>query len=548
MARSPNPDLLFDDCMLRRVRRIAGTYGPSITNAPLDRVTLFVTHRCNLRCRYCNGPHLNPTLDPAQRRRMLSGDLTLPQYRALIADWAGHGLAHIHFTGGEPTLNPHLPAFVRLATERGILSSLTTNGTADASVYRQLVEAGLTEIRVSLDSEEESQADLLTGVPGAWRTVTANLEAFRALKEEGRELFVILNACVTSCTVDDVASTVEGLATYRPDDLKLLMVAEDREAIRTHGRRRLVNDLLACARESAPQYELLPRKIRGLFRRDSTGFLDPLSQRLMRRCYIPLTERTLDANSIYPCSIYLRYQGRPLAAATASFDAQQQAIARFVDEHDCRDDPICRQNCTSCCKEFNLRTNQAIRRRNADEAGRRQGVIDIPPASDETVAAARNRYARILALPAPPPHPGHLIVKPYGMPFLDEIRRYAVAQGLTIRGEASVPDWGDLALMLYFRNATRETARLSVAKNAAFRRAEPPGPARLLVLGAPVPDGKLRRIKRELRSMFGEPVTYCRCRGVVKRIRINCVHSCDIADREREAKILAYFRIGRCEG
>ncbi len=124
MARSKNPDLIFEDLLQERAKRVAGVYMQADPKAAffdfkrtpffrqnqtepldleLDRVTLFVTHKCNLLCRYCNGPHMNKTISPDQRREMLNAEISIEQYEKLLEEWAAHGLKHIHFTGGEPT-------------------------------------------------------------------------------------------------------------------------------------------------------------------------------------------------------------------------------------------------------------------------------------------------------------------------------------------------------------------------------------------------------------------------------------------------------------
>ena len=113
--RSKFIDLLFPDELKRRVEGIMGILdgrGNPIAGSvpPMKRVTLFLTHRCNLRCAYCNGPHMIPS--EGGWKQLGCGDFKLDTYLRLIKEWKVAGLKYIHFTGGECTLNPYLADFI----------------------------------------------------------------------------------------------------------------------------------------------------------------------------------------------------------------------------------------------------------------------------------------------------------------------------------------------------------------------------------------------------------------------------------------------------
>ena len=122
--RSKNPDLLIPEVMDERIKRTADFWGyrVDVLNS-LDRMTVFVTHRCNLFCKYCNGPHMTlRKRDTLRKKEMLRNDLSVSAFKQLLEQAKKSAkLRHIHFTGGEPTLNKDLPAFVEMATAQGIL-------------------------------------------------------------------------------------------------------------------------------------------------------------------------------------------------------------------------------------------------------------------------------------------------------------------------------------------------------------------------------------------------------------------------------------------
>jgi cyclic pyranopterin phosphate synthase len=65
-------------------------------------------------------------------------------------------LESVRLTGGEPTLYKELPELIYLLKEAGIPKvSLTTNGRLLKKRYKELVNAGLDSVNVSLDSLEE---------------------------------------------------------------------------------------------------------------------------------------------------------------------------------------------------------------------------------------------------------------------------------------------------------------------------------------------------------------------------------------------------------
>ncbi|MBA7675095.1 GTP 3',8-cyclase [subsurface metagenome] len=364
MARSKIPDLLFDDILLERAARISRLccrYDIRETEFALDRITLFVTHRCNLFCRYCNGPHMNKAIDPALRREMLKADITLGLYKKLLKDWSEYRVKYIHFTGGEATLNKNLPEFIRLARESSILCSLTTNGTAGIKLYRKLIDSGLTEIRISIDSMDEAEYDRLVRKKGAHKKVIQNIKDIIAMRDrEKKDIFIVLNICVGTFNVSNIKSNLKYFFDLDPDDIKLLVIGEQSKKIYPRASRKIVDELLCYSHDLKPGYKLLDNKIHTLFRRHARGLKDPASRYEMQHCFIPLTERTLDARGYYPCSIYLRYYGDRILDINSTFQEQKNEIIDFIDNHDCLHDPICKNFCTNCCKKYSLIVNREI--------------------------------------------------------------------------------------------------------------------------------------------------------------------------------------------
>ena len=121
----------------------------------------------------------------------------------------------------------------------------------------------------------------------------------------------------------------------------------------------IVADLSHQLAQQPPEaLPLLRRKLKTVFAKDAIG-IDHEPSQPRWRCYIPLTERTVDSVSYYPCSVYLREGGEPLGRLTDSPELQRKRSAEFVRDADCLTDPICRRYCLHCTRAFNDGANEA---------------------------------------------------------------------------------------------------------------------------------------------------------------------------------------------
>jgi radical SAM protein with 4Fe4S-binding SPASM domain len=160
----------------------------------LDEIDINLTHKCNLSCSFCSfGP-------PAERR----DELGLPLVLRLLRGARDLGAKDVHFTGGEPTLVPHLVAAVTAATSLGFNVRLITNGTVlTGRLLDQLWDAGLRRLMVSLDGPAAVH-DRLRGRRGVFRRTVA------AVRRAARRGFSCrLNAVATSANVASLASVLE---------------------------------------------------------------------------------------------------------------------------------------------------------------------------------------------------------------------------------------------------------------------------------------------------------------------------------------------------
>lgn len=505
--RSPVPDLIYPEYRLDRIEEALAHLRYRRDSLPerWRRLTLFCTYRCNLRCVYCKTTRVNQQQAyPAKDR-----EFDTARFARLLAALSDRPLQHVHFTGGEATIVPDLPHMVAMANRLGVLCSTTSNGMAKAEVYELLVDAGLSEIRISLDCHDPNEFNRIVRRPGAYRQVIDNVKRLARLRDQNRgRPFLILNMCVGRGTRRRLAEFVRTSLDLGPDDIKLIPVVQARNGLGDFPEKDevagAIEDLLAPFPFDA--FPLLRYKLQGVFAPESLGLKDLASRQLMKHCFIPLTERTLDTTYYYPCSVYLREGGKPLGRIDEDdLETQQRKIAAFVAGQDCIDDLICREYCISCCKRFNLAANAAVRGAVWDADGREQPLVgEVTVAADVSTARVSKlkeeiEHCRRLAAGVRDQAP-FLVIKPSGLSFRGAILEELEREGLAVVEERRIIEWNRCASAIYCDPHTDTNLRRSLILAEALPGIEGGTEASMLILHRDSSMEALQRVKRNLRT------------------------------------------------
>jgi len=134
---------------------------------------LEVTNRCNLLCTTC--PRTYEELEPP-------ADMSWDLFTSIVDQVPDLARAVLHGIG-EPMLVKSLPRMVSYLTDRGVYTLFNTNGTVLGERRgHALIEAGLDELRVSLDA---SNAKSFKGIRGKnyFNRILKNVRAFIDLQE-----------------------------------------------------------------------------------------------------------------------------------------------------------------------------------------------------------------------------------------------------------------------------------------------------------------------------------------------------------------------------
>ena len=165
----------------------------------IEYLRISVTDKCNLRCRYCM-----PASGVAHRRH--DEVLRIEQFVEVVRAATEIGISKIRLTGGEPLVRKGIVELVRgIAAVPGIEKvAMTTNGLLLKGMVRELREAGLSHLNVSLDTLDPEAYSLVTR-GGSLREA---LEGILAAKEAGFEKIKV-NTVVTE-------------ASYHPEEMAAL--------------------------------------------------------------------------------------------------------------------------------------------------------------------------------------------------------------------------------------------------------------------------------------------------------------------------------------
>jgi len=145
-----------------------------------DQVTISITEECPNRCSHCALPN-------SGRKLHLSPETVMDAIGQILE----MGTTLVIFDGGEPALYPELPDLVASVGDRAISTLFTSGAGFTATLARQLKEAGLYAVNVSLDSPLREEHDAMRGREGVF---DGALEAARLARQAGLlvDIYVVL--------------------------------------------------------------------------------------------------------------------------------------------------------------------------------------------------------------------------------------------------------------------------------------------------------------------------------------------------------------------
>lgn len=121
-------------------------------------VVLKPTLNCVANCAHCN---------PRSKKISTNKRISLLDYNVLLKKLKSMGTKQVCISGGEPLLYKDIIKLVRLITKNGMKASLNTNGwLLNENIFKELMDAGLLCINLSIDSPQAKEHDKLRALNG----------------------------------------------------------------------------------------------------------------------------------------------------------------------------------------------------------------------------------------------------------------------------------------------------------------------------------------------------------------------------------------------
>lgn len=292
----------------------------SSQHSRLERCELLLTRRCNFSCPYC--------------RDVGPPDATWEEAAKIVDYWRSENIRNIRFSGGEPTLWPHLVDLVQY-TLRGDHSiehvALSTNGSASIELYDQLVDAGVNDFSISLDACCCATVGKMTGKNGD--IVHHVMDVIRYLAPK---TYVTIGTVILPTNLQHITEVVNFALEVGVSDVRLISAAQWNQKVDV--------ELPAEALDKFPimryrwENMLRGRHVRGMEEKDC------------RTCHLAKDDMVVSNGKHYPCIIHMREGGESIGEVgeTTRADREKWAYA-----HDAYNDPICRKNCLDVCIDYN---------------------------------------------------------------------------------------------------------------------------------------------------------------------------------------------------
>jgi len=169
-------------------------YGSGKSSYP-ESLTLFLTYRCNLRCRMC-GQWGRKGITKKYDAQYVSSEIPADKMKLIIDDVVSFR-PNITLFGGEPLLYPGCAELIKHIKSKNMHCLMITNGSLLEDCAKDIVESGLDELNVSLDGKAELH-DSIRGLPGLFDSIMRGLKKARSLKRgAGEKPLVNLQCTIT---------------------------------------------------------------------------------------------------------------------------------------------------------------------------------------------------------------------------------------------------------------------------------------------------------------------------------------------------------------
>lgn len=299
----------------------------SSAKSPLWRGELLLTDLCNFKCPYCRG-----------LKKEYQGNLGLDESRETVELLIKEGLKNVRFSGGEPTIHEALPYLISVCKQNKVERiAISTNGSSQLHYYKYLIECGVDDFSISLDSCCANVGRKMMGISDSFSYLYDRV--INNIRELSKLTYVTVGIVWNEINKDQIIETVKFVHSLGVADIRIISSAQFNQN-ELSGLDSLPKDIL----EKHPilNYRInrfinnLP--IRGLSENDSS------------KCKLVLDDMAIVKGWHFPCIIYLREGGNPIGKVGKYMREDRE---KWYLKHNSFDDKICKNNCLDVCVAFN---------------------------------------------------------------------------------------------------------------------------------------------------------------------------------------------------
>lgn len=298
-------------------------------HSALMRCELILTDKCNFNCSYCRG-----------LREDCQGEMPLSVAEDVLVKWHDNNLKNVRFSGGEPTLHPYLHWLIRgtkfMHMER---IAVSTNGSADLSVYENLISEGVNDFSISLDSCCAATSSKMNGI-----TFNVAAKVITNIKELSKNVYVTVGIVLNGENMAQALETIRYAHDLGVSDIRIIPSAQYGQSLEGLGE--LEPEILA--KHPILRYRvnniIQKRPVRGIGSEDC------------KKCYLVLDDMAVAGEYHFPCVIYLREGGDPIGRIDSD-EVRHERFDWFL-KHDSYRDVICQRNCLDVCVDYNNKVEQ----------------------------------------------------------------------------------------------------------------------------------------------------------------------------------------------
>ncbi|HCX65400.1 MAG TPA: GTP 3',8-cyclase MoaA [Eubacteriaceae bacterium] len=249
-------------------------YGRSI-----EYLRISVTERCNLKCIYCDP-------DGEQCKKPEMDVLSPEEIERIVQSVAKSGIKKVRITGGEPLLRRDIVEIVRkVAGVEGITDiSMTTNGIRLASLAKELKEAGLNRLNISMDSIKPEKFSMITGGGDLQKTI----DGIDAAVENDLQPIKINTVLIKGMNDDEIDDFIE-LTKERPIQVRFIELMPIGEFGEKNSDKIVNNDEIIKARSRLVYLEKTDKGAPAEYYKipdyqGKVGFISPMSHKFCGAC------------------------------------------------------------------------------------------------------------------------------------------------------------------------------------------------------------------------------------------------------------------------